>query len=56
MFTRIDECACLGLVSSKVDADDASEYAITVELIRIVGRSGMSYSESLESEFFFGWC
>lgn len=51
MFTRIDECACLGLVSSKVDADDASEYAITVELIRIVGRSGMSYSESLESEF-----
>lgn len=52
MFTRIDECACLGLVSSKVDADDASEYAITVELIRIVGRSGMSYSESLESEFF----
>lgn len=43
-------------MSSKVDADDASEYAITVELIRIVGRSGMSYSESLESEVFFGWC
>lgn len=29
--------------------------AITVELIRIVGRSGMSYSESSRVEFFFFW-